>query len=70
MPKLAIRAPQSPDFPYNFNPLEFYFIFCKVRITKHQNPKFGPKLGEIFKECVKKYNNIHQRANQAPFFWW
>jgi hypothetical protein len=30
-------------------------ILCKVRKTQHQNPEFGHKLGEIFKNTAKKW---------------
>jgi hypothetical protein len=30
-------------------------VFHKVWKTQHQNPKFGPKPGEIFKNLGEKY---------------
>jgi hypothetical protein len=37
-------------------------------VSEHQNPKFGPKLGEIFKEGAKKYNSIQQGGKASTIF--
>jgi hypothetical protein len=35
---------------------------CKIKKTRHQNPKLGPKLGEIQKKLAKKYVNKTQKC--------
>ncbi len=45
-------------------------VFCKVRKTRHQNPEFGPKPGEIFKKNLpKKYISLLRgvKLRNAPF---
>ncbi len=45
-------------------------VFHKVRITRHQNPEFGSKPGEIPKKTCKKYISLQGgvKLRNAPLF--
>jgi len=36
-----------------------------VELTQHQNPEFGPKLGEILKKPAKKYISLRAGGSNS-----
>jgi len=55
--KMPITKEKQLNFggPHNKFKMSDNRVFCKVRKTQHQNPGFGPKLGEVLKKPAKEY---------------
>jgi len=60
---LLMCSLSSHMFPNLFPIAPHIRVFRKVRKTRHQNPEFGPKPGEIQKKPAEKYFSLQGGSN-------